>query len=204
MAYPAQISTGSGIGFNVSGDSNFSTNLSVGGNLSASGALNVHSGTINDYLAVVGTCFVDTISAFQQTQLSIPDDVVIGSPATKKNLTVNGTLSVSNFFPTKPWVGFLVTTDATGGVTISNHVGYKTTGISVSHTNGGSYNFTIPAHPNGSNYLVMLSPYTYTAGLVSTWPTGYAATATTMYVYCRSGIMVTTTVNGNFYIYTVP
>jgi hypothetical protein len=204
MAYPAQISTGSGIGFNVSGDSNFSTNLSVGGNLSASGALNVHSGTINDYLAVVGTCFVDTISAFQQTQLSIPDDVVIGSSANNKNLTVNGNLSVSNFFPTKPWVGFLVQTDGVGVATISKHVGYNTTGISVNHPNNGAYVFTIPAHPNASNYLVMTSPYAAASSSTSTWPVGNAVTGTRMDVYCRSTIGATATVNGNFFVYTVP
>jgi hypothetical protein len=43
-------------------------------------------------LAVVNTVFVDTISTLQQSQISIPDDVVIGSVATNKNLTVNGTL----------------------------------------------------------------------------------------------------------------
>ena len=119
------------------------------------------------------------------------------------NLTVGGTVTLSNFLAHKPWVGFLVTTS--GGVaSISNHVGFKTTGISVSHTANGNYTITIPAHPNGAAYLTMLSPYSTSTGGASTYPTGYSGNSTTIYVHCRSDVGVTSVVDGNFYVHTVP
>ena len=107
---------------------------------------------------------------------------------------MNGTLDVSNYFAPKPWADF--TTDGAGVATISKHVGYNTAGISVSHTNNGVHTFTIPAHPSGTNYLLMLSPYSTATGIASMWPTGYSATATTCYAYCRSTVGTTINVNG--------
>ena len=122
----------------------------------------------------------------------------------QNDVSIGGSLSVTNFLPTKHWVGFLVTTSAGGVATISKHVGYNTTGISVAHTDNGLYTFTIPAHPSGTNYLLMLSPYSTSTTSSSTFPTGYGQTSTAFYVYCRNAIGGTTNVNGNFYVYTVP
>ena len=147
------------------------------------------------------------------TELSPPRDwqiltAVRIAPATQLStgdLSVTGALSVTGQFLAKPWVAFLVTTDTNGLATISNHVGQKTTGISlVGRTTTNPYNFTIPAHPNGTNYQVILSPYSTSSGTSTAWPTGYAQTSTSIWVYCRSGIGVTTTVNGSFYVHTVP
>ena len=136
--------------------------------------------------------------------MSIAGDLTVGSTALNKNLTVSGTLAVSYFFAPKPWVGFLVTTDGAGVATISKHVGYNTTGVSVAHSTNGLYTFTIPAHPSGANYLLMLSPYSTSTSVASMWPTGYSATATAFYAYVRSTIGATTNINGSFYVYTVP
>ena len=93
----------------------------------------------------------------------------------------------------------------TGGVaSISNHVGFKTTCISVSHTANGNYTITIPGRPNGAAYLTMLSPYSTSSGNATTYPTGYSGNSTTIYVYCRSDVGVTSVVDGNFYVHTVP
>ena len=126
-----------------------------------------------------------------------------GTVTVTGNLDVTGTVTLTNFLAPKPWVGFLVTT--TGGVaSISSHVGFKTTGISVSHTANGNYTITIPAHPSGANYLTMLSPYSTSSGNATTYPTGYTGSSTTIYVYCRSDVGVTSVVDGNFYVHTVP
>ena len=101
---------------------------------------------------------------------------------------------MTSFFAPRPWVGFLVLTDGVGAA------GYNTTGISVSRSNNGLF----PAHPKGSEYLLMLTPYATSTGTTTTFPTGYSQTATAFYVYCRSGIGITTFVNGNFYVSTVP
>ena len=74
------------------------------------------------------------------------------------NLTVSGSVNLISFLAPKPWAGFLDSTDGVGVATILKHVGYNTTGISVSHPNNGTYTFNIPAHPSGANYLRMLSP----------------------------------------------
>ena len=132
------------------------------------------------------------------------DTTVLGNITSTGDVSVGGTLTVTNLLPTKPWVGFLVTTSAVGVVTISKHVGYNNTGINVSHTDNGLYAFTIPAHPSGANYLLMLSPYSTSTTSSSTFPTGYGQTSTAFYVYCRNAIGGTTNVNGNFYVYTVP
>ena len=119
------------------------------------------------------------------------------------DVSVGGTLSVTNFLPTKPWVGFLCTT--TGGIaSISYHVGFKTTGVSISHSAGGVYAITIPAHPNGVSYLTIVSPYTTATGapMPIAWPTSYAFSSTIAYVYCRTGIS-TTFSDGCFFFYTV-
>ena len=94
--------------------------------------------------------------------------------------------------------------EANGIVTISRHVGYNTTGITCTHSKNGVYTFTMPAHPSGTDYLLMLSPYTQSSGYAANWPTGYGQTSTNLFVYVRSAIAGTTTTNGNFFVYTAP
>ena len=110
---------------------------------------------------------------------------------------------MTNFLPPKPHVGFLCIT--TGGVaSISYHVGFKTTGVSIAHAAKGTYAITIPAHPNGSSFLTIASPYTNSSGgPIIAWPTFYASSSTVCYVYCRTGVN-TTLSDGNFFFYTVP
>ena len=120
------------------------------------------------------------------------------------DISIGGTLSVTNFLPSKPWVGFLCTTTS-GVASIPYHVGFKTTGISISHSAGGVYSITIPAHPSGASYLTIVSPYTTTTNNPTpiAWPTSYALSSTVCYVFCRTGIN-TTLSDGNFFFYTVP
>ena len=91
---------------------------------------------------------------------------------------ISGNLTMGGFLASKPWVGFLVTTDGAGAATISKHVGYNTTGIIVSQTDNSIYTFTMPAHPKGSEYLLMLSPYATSSTNPANWPTGYGQTST--------------------------
>ena len=146
---------------NVLSNPSITGSATVANNLTVSGLLAVdtitkrlaNEVTVNCDLAVGGTLLVDTIDSSFATQITVLDNVVIGSSGTNKNLTLNGnlsvagTLSVINFLPTKPWVGFLCTT-AVGVASLSYHVGFKTTGVSISDTAGGTYSITIPADPN--------------------------------------------------------
>ena len=120
------------------------------------------------------------------------------------DVSVGGTLSVTNFLPPKPYVGFLCIT--TGGVaSISYHVGFKTTGISIAHSANGVYAITIPAHPSGASFLTIVSAYTTSTSNPTpiAWPTSYASSSTLCYVFCRTGINNTLS-DGNFFFYTVP
>ncbi len=101
-------------------------------------------------------------------------------------------------------IWFLATTDAAGVTTISKHIGYNTAGISCIHTTGGLYEFTHPAHPNGAQFLLMLSPYSSSTTTVTTIPTGYGLSSAKGYVYCKSAGGAITNINGNFYKYSVP
>ncbi len=58
------------------------------------------------------------------------------------NVNLGRTLSVTNFFPARPHVGFLCTTTS-GVASINYHVGFKTTGISTSRSANGVYTITI-------------------------------------------------------------
>ena len=103
-----------------------------------------------------------------------------------RNLAVTGSMHLITFLPSKHWFCFLVLTDSVGAFTISKHIGYNTTGISCSHTINGGYDFTHPAHPNGANFLIMLTLYSTSSGTVTTIPTGYGQIATKSFVYCKN------------------
>ena len=155
--------------------------------------------TVPGDLAVDGKLLVDTITTSYANEISINDKVAITG-----DLSVSGLVNFASFLAPKPWIGFRVMTDGAGGVQIYNHVGHNTTGISIAHSHLGLYQITIPAHPSGANYLPMFSSFSNTSSASSTFITGYAQTSTLIFVYCRSGIGATTTVNGNFHVYTVP
>jgi hypothetical protein len=68
-------------------------------------------------LAVASTVFVDTISTLQQNEISIPDNVVIGSAATNKDLTVNGTLIGNTVSP------LILKSSGTPGIEVQSSTG---------------------------------------------------------------------------------
>ena len=166
--------------------------------VTASGAVTCSS-TLN--VGAAATCST-TLNVTGATTCSATLNVS-GAATFSSTLNVTGAATFASFLAPKPWVGFLVTTSG-GTASISNHVGYKTTGISVSHTANGNYTITIPAHPDGAAFLTMLSPYSTSSGNTTTYPTGYTGNSTTIFVYCRSDVGVTSVVDGNFYVHTVP
>ncbi len=87
-----------------------------------------------------------------------------------------------------------------GVFTISKHIGYNTTGI----TNNGGYDFTHPAHPNGTTFLLIVSSYSPTTATLSTMTAGISVSSTKSYVFCKNAVGALTSVNGNFYVYSVP
>jgi hypothetical protein len=178
----------------------------------ANGSLVLLSGsTIKNLKATAPVQFTATaneITIASDTYSKAESDTSLALKANLANPTFTGTvttpnLTINNFFACKPWVGFLVLNTA-GATSISYHTGYNTTGISVSHTAGANaYQITIPAHPSGANYLVMVSPYATSTGYAVTYPTAYANSSTTIWVYCRTGVN-NTLADGSFFIHTVP
>ncbi len=82
---------------------------------------------------------------------------VSGTADLYSNVNVGGTLTVTNFSPSRPYVGFVRA--ATSSVaTESYQVGFKTTGVSITHSANGTYQITTPPHPNYASVLTIASP----------------------------------------------
>ena len=194
--------------FSCNASSTFSGNITVATTaILKANKIRVNGSSSSDGVIISNTDVTEIAKLHNTTDVRLNGNTtILGSITSSGDVSVGGTLTITNFLQTKPWVGFLVTTSASpaGVATISKHVGYNTTGISVSHGDNGLYTFTIPAHPSGANYLLMLSPYSTSTTSSSTFPTGYGQTSTAAFAYCRNAIGGTTNVNGNFYVYTVP
>ena len=108
------------------------------------------------------------------------------------NLTVYGHLSY------KPYVAFRLFANA-----IAQNTGQvATANISISHATNALYTFTFPAHPSGTEYLVMVQSYTVGTSSAFFTCTASHSFSTAFSVWCRTAANAIT--DGNFYVYTVP
>ncbi len=76
------------------------------------------------------------------------------------NLNITGSLTISSFFTNKPWVGVRYT----GTLVPLGSPGFCQTNVTVNTGTAGTYTFTIPAHPNGPNYMVFVQQQITTLG----------------------------------------
>ena len=111
---------------------------------------------------------------------------------------MNGNLTVSGFYPVKPYIGLRVIS----GV-VSANVGYvPTANITIAQATSLAYTVTFtPAHPNGADFLVFAQPRT-TSATNAFFSCTTNQTNTVPTVWCRD--LTNAIVSGNFYIYTVP
>ena len=121
------------------------------------------------------------------------------------NVSVGGNLTVSGFYPIKPYVACFV---GSGAISTSNAPGFLSpSSVTLTHATGGLYSFVFtPAHPNGNNYMVFATPRTSsttTAFFTCTVKVETPATAGTQFtVWCRNA--ANTIVDGDFFVYTLP
>ena len=125
-------------------------------------------------------------------------DVSINTNATVSgNLTITGTLATTSFYANKPWVGF-----SCNVIDPSNGLGFSQSGISLTNTTTGTYTFTIPTHPTGTNYLVFVQQQASTASTTLVMYNANVISATSFVLYSKTTASVA--VASSFYVYTVP
>ena len=127
-------------------------------------------------------------------------DVVINTP-----LIVNNNLTVSGFYPIKPWVALYVASNAIQTATAVGHV--APSNFTLTHATNGLYSFTFtPAHPNGNNFQIFVTSRTSgtaTAFCVCTAKVETDSTAGTKFtVWCRNASNAI--IDGDFWVHTVP
>jgi len=198
-------------------------NLTLYGNLTVGKIFNITGNTqvtVDSQLAVNNDLLVDTIRANNPTTalVTFVDQCAIGTTASNKPLTVNGSLtakaalvqndlsvsgnlSVTGFYPHKPYVAFYFTG---GQISTSNVPGFvPRANITMDPRNNNElYAFTFsPAHPNGTNYMVMVTART---GSSSTYfyCTANATANNRFLVWCRTS--PNALVNGEYYVQTIP
>jgi phosphoribosylformylglycinamidine (FGAM) synthase-like enzyme len=146
------------------------------------------------------------VSTATSTALALKAD--LASPTFTGNVSIGGDLSVTGFYARKPWVGYRVTTSA-GVASLTDAMGFKTTGVSVAHTSGANpYTVTIPAHVAGTAYQVVVQVFTNTSntGTVAI-PTVKIISDTQFIVWLRGAFGTAaqaSLVEGDFYFHTVP
>ena len=120
------------------------------------------------------------------------------------NLSVYGNLTVSGFYPIKPWVAFYVQGSA---ISTSTNVGFLPPSSFTMTRPSNAYTFTFTnAHPNGNNYQICVTPRTTsttTAFFVCTAKVETDSTAGTKFsVWCRNASNAI--IDGDFWVHTVP
>ena len=139
---------------------------------------------------------VDNIGSSSANQITVQDDMVIGSG---KSLSVAGNFYVGGFYGRKPYVALLV---ASNGFITSN-VGYVASEqITITQASSGAYTIAFPTHPNQANYLVHAQYRTTSAS-----QTLYVATCNNSSAQITVWLRHHSTnaiVSGNFYVHTVP
>ena len=135
----------------------------------------------------------------------------VGGAATDGNITFYKTVSVNKLYVEsdltvagtmlyKPYVGFYLQSNA-----ILRNVGQvASANITITRPNGtnGLYTFTFPAHPKGTDYLVIATSSPSGTGGAFFICTASHAFNNAFSVWCRTAANAIT--EGNFYVYTVP
>ena len=154
--------------------------------------------TVNGNLAVSDVLLVDYINTSEANEITVQDNMVIGSTTNQKSLWVNGNFNISGFYPHRPYVGLLVTSAGS----ISTNVGYiASEQITITIASSGAYSIAFPAHPNGANFLVHVDYKTGASSTALYIPTANN-TSSSITVWLRS---TTNSIHaGNFYVHTVP
>jgi hypothetical protein len=136
----------------------------------------------------------------------------LGETIIEGNCSITGDLTLTNFFPIKPWVAFELRAgqtasapDATYSILFNN--GFKSVLTSnVTRVNTFIYQFTFDRHLNGSNFLPMVTARSGGTSNAYYYPTvkieSVTATTTTCSVWLRKSD--NTLSHGDFYFYTVP
>ncbi len=116
-------------------------------------------------------------------------------------MTVNGNLTVNGWLAANPYVAFYF---VGGAISTSVAPGLISRGsiVLAARSAGALYSFTIPAHPSGQNYVVIVQPRTGSTGTAYFTCTANVASSTNFLVWCRNAS--NTIVDGEFYVYTIP
>jgi len=144
-------------------------------------------------IATVSTPGILTANLLLATTLNC-----MGSATVAGNTNLIGNLSVTGFYPHKPYVALLVGSNGA----INANVGYiPSEQITISIASSNAYTIAFPAHPNGSNFLVHVDYKTGASSNALYIPTCNNS-QTSINVWLRSA---TNTIHtGNFYVHTVP
>ena len=135
-----------------------------------------------------------TAMSINATGFATACNAVVGN-----HLSVGGNLTVSGFYPVKPYVSLYVSSNA---ISTANACGYLApSSFTLTHTTGGVYTFTFtPAHPNGNNFQIFVTPRTTSVSTifyVCTAKVETDSTAGTKFsVWCRNAS--NTIVDGDF------
>jgi hypothetical protein len=135
----------------------------------------------------------------EATGLYVSNNAVIN-----RNLTVVGNLTVSGFYPIKPYAALYVVGNA---ISTSTAVGFLAPSAFTMTRTGGNYGFTFATpHPNGNNFQIFATPRT--AGGTTPFFTCTAkvetdTTAGTKFsVWCRNASNAI--IDGDFWVHTIP
>ncbi len=80
--------------------------------------------------------------------------------------------------------------------------GFCQTGVTVNTGTAGTYTFTIPAQPNGTNYMVFVQQIILTLGTAIAMYGTNIISSTSFTVFSKT--TANSAVRFNFYVYTVP
>ena len=125
---------------------------------------------------------------------TIDQSVTIGG-----NLTVTGNLSTSSFFVNKPWVSVKQTT---GTSTVTYLTSYNQANVTFSNGTVGTYVFTMPNHPQGTNYTVSIQQIASASTTTLAFYNVIINSSTQFTIYSKT--TASAAVASNFSVYTVP
>jgi hypothetical protein len=137
---------------------------------------------------------------------------LLGDATIEGTCSIVGDLTLTNFFPIKPWVAFELRAgqtasapDATFSIIFNN--GFKSVlAANVVRVNTFIYQFTFDKHPNGSSFIPMVVARSGSTANYYYYPTvkweSQTTTTTTCSVWLRKSD--NTLSHGDFFFYTVP
>ena len=152
-------------------------------------------GNANNNTTISGNGNITTAGSIAAASLQTSSNCTVGG-----SLTVTGSLTTTSFYAAKPWVANYVIGNALSTLV---KPGFSQTGVSVSRSSAGVYVFTIPAHPQGANYIVFIQgggpDSTYVAPLYHV----IVASSTSFTVWSKT-TSTSVLADSNFYVYTLP